>query len=326
MSQQPVATFITEPITASIQVIGVDIGGTSIKLGRFTEAGETLQTLTIPTPQPSTPKNVLQAVKRSIHQLDPAHTAQAIGLGIPGPADPAGRIARLAINLENWVDVQAADWIESHLGKPCAIANDANCAGLGESWRGAGRLFSDFILLTLGTGVGGAIVLSNQLFTGSGGAAGELGSISFNPDGHPCNSGNRGSLEQQLSISAIVRRTGHTPEELSKLAYLGDLDALAFWKTYGRDLGIAAASLIYILTPEAIVIGGGISASSEYFFPAALKEIHDRVNAPSRGTVQLLRAKCGNWAGSIGAARLALTHIQPQKPPHPNTLCTSSDS
>lgn len=293
-----------------MDVIGVDIGGTTIKLGRFTATGKVLQTLTVPTPQPSNPENVLQAVKRSVNQLDPDQTVQAIGIGTPGPADPTGRIARLAINLENWVNVPIADWIESQLGRPCVIANDANCAGLGESWIGAGRFFSDFILLTLGTGVGGGIILNHQLFTGQGGAAGELGSMSFDPDGHPCNSGNRGSLEQQLSISAIVRRTGHTPEALSKLAYLGDPDALAFWTAYGRDLGIAAATLIYILTPEAIVIGGGISASSEYFFPAALQEIHDRVNAPSRGTVQLLRAECGNWAGSIGAARLALTHIQ----------------
>ena len=293
-----------------MEVIGVDIGGTAIKLGRFTVTGETIQTLTVPTPQPTNPENVLQAVKRSINQLDPDDTAQAIGLGIPGPADPTGRIARLAINLEDWVDVHAADWIESHVGKPCTIANDANCAGLGESWLGAGRSLSDFILLTLGTGVGGAIILNHQLFVGQGGAAGELGSMSFDPDGHFCNSGNRGSLEQQLCISAIVRRTGRTPEELSKLATQGDPDALTFWATYGRDLGIAAATLIYILTPQAIVIGGGISASSDHFFPAALKEIHDRVNAPSRGSVQLLRAKLGNWAGSIGAARLALTHLQ----------------
>ena len=207
-----------------MEVVGVDIGGTSIKLGRFTATGKVLQTLTVPTPQPANPENVLQAVKRSIHQLDPDHTVQAIGIGTPGPADCTGRIARLAINLEDWVNVPIADWIEAHLGKPCTIANDANCAGLGESWRGAGRLFSDFILLTLGTGVGGAIILNHQLFIGVGGAAGELGSMSFNPDGHPCNSGNRGSLEQQLCISAIVRRTGYTPEELGKLAHLGDPD------------------------------------------------------------------------------------------------------
>ena len=296
--------------TKPIEVIGVDIGGTAIKLGRFTATGKTLQTLTVPTPQPTTPENILQSVQRSIEQLDPDYTAQAIGIGTPGPVDPTGRMARLAINLEGWVGVPVADWIESHLGKPCIIANDANCAGLGESWLGAGRLLSDFILLTLGTGVGGAIILNHQLFVGLGGAAGELGSMSFNPNGHPCNSGNRGSLEQQLCISAIVRRTGHTPEELSQLARQGDMKALDFWNAYGRDLGIAAATLIYILTPEAIVIGGGISASSDYFFPAALTEIHDRVNAPSRGNTRLLRAELGNWAGSIGAARLALTHLQ----------------
>ncbi len=290
----------------SLQVIGVDIGGTDLKLGRFDAHGTELQRLTVATPHPATPDNVLQAVKTAIAQIDPQNQASAIGIGTPGPADPTGRIARLAINLPEWVNVPVADWIESHLGKPCTIANDANCAGMGEAWLGAGRSRQDFVLLTLGTGVGGAIILNQKLFVGHGGAAGELGSMSFDPDGHACNSGNSGSLEQQLCIRAIERRSGKSPEVLGKLAQQGDPEALAFWQAYGRDLGIAAATLIYILTPEAIVIGGGISASSEFFFPAALKEIIDRVNAPSRGNVQLLRAELGNRAGSIGAAKLAL--------------------
>jgi glucokinase len=295
----------------SVSVIGVDIGGTHLKLGRFDSRGAELQSLMISTPHPAIPEQVLQAVKAAIAQLDPQDNSHAIGIGTPGPADPTGRIARLAINLPDWINVPVADWIEAKLGKPCTIANDANCAGMGEAWLGAGRSRRDFVLLTLGTGVGGAIILNQKLFVGQGGAAGELGSMSFDPNGHLCNSGNRGSVEQQLCIRAIERRTGKTPEILGKLAQQGDPEALAFWQAYGRDLGIAAATLIYILTPEAIVIGGGISASSDFFFPAALSEIYDRVNGPSRGNVQLLRAELGNRAGSIGAAKLALDLINP---------------
>jgi glucokinase len=287
-------------------ILGLDIGGTAIKLGRFDQMGNALQFLTIPTPQPATPEAVLTAIVSAIPHIDPDGSAQSIGIGTPGPVDPTGRIAKLAINLPGWTNVAVADRLESNLGLPCRIANDANCAALGEAWKGAGRKYQNLVLLTLGTGVGGGIILNGKLFTGHNGAAGELGSISFNPEGHPCNSGNRGSLEQQLCISAIVRRSGQDPGILGKLAQSGDPEALAFWQNYGRDLGIGLTTLIYVLNPEAIVIGGGISGSSAFFFDAALTEINQRVSAPSREGVKLLKAELGNQAGMFGAAKLAL--------------------
>ncbi len=288
------------------QILGIDIGGTAIKLGRFDQAGNGLQFLTIPTPQPATPEAVINAIVSAMSQIDPDRTAQAIGIGTPGPSDPTGRIAKLAINLPDWINVPVADRIESKLGLPCHIANDANCAALGEAWKGAGQKYKNLVLLTLGTGVGGGIILNGSLFTGHNGAAGELGSISFNPDGHPCNSGNRGSLEQQLCISAVVRRSGKDPSILGQLARSGDPEALKFWQDYGRDLGIGLTTLVYVLNPEAIVIGGGISGSSDFFFDAALAEINQRVSAPSREGVKLLKAELGNQAGMFGAAKLAL--------------------
>lgn len=291
------------------QVLGIDLGGTAIKLGRFDQAGNCLQSLTVATPQPATPEAVLTAIVDAIAQIDPDQISVAIGIGTPGPTDAEGRIAKVAINLTGWQDVPLADWLEAKTARPTVLANDANCAGLGEAWLGAGRSFQDLILLTLGTGVGGAIVLNGQLFVGRDGAAGELGLITFNPDGPPCNSGNRGSLEQYTSIQAIRRRTGLDPEKLGKLAEAGDAEALAFWQSYGRDLGIGLSSLIYVLTPEAIVIGGGISASAEFFFPAVLAEIEQRVLLSSRSGLQILRAKLGNQAGIVGAAKLALGRI-----------------
>lgn len=287
------------------QVLGIDLGGSAIKLGRFNQDGHCLQSLTVPTPQPATPDAVLVAMVNTIAQVDPDRQAIAIGVGTPGPTDATGRIARVAINLSGWHDVPLADWLEAKTDRPTVLANDANCAGLGEAWLGAGRWYRNLILLTLGTGVGGAIILDGKLFTGHHGSAGELGLITLNPDGPPCNSGNRGSLEQYTSVPAIRRRTGMEPDALSALATAGDAKALAFWQDYGRDLGVGLASLVYVLTPEAIVIGGGVCASADLFFPAIQAELEQRVLASSRAGLQLLRAELGNQAGMVGAARLA---------------------
>lgn len=288
------------------EVIGIDLGGTAIKLGRFRQDGACLQSLSVPTPQPATPEEVLAVMVAAIAQLDPNHRARAIGVGTPGPVDAAGRIAKIAINLAGWRDVPLADWLEEKTNLPTVLANDANCAGLGETWLGAGCQFRNLIMLTLGTGVGGAIILDGKLFTGHQGAAGELGLITLNPDGPPCNSGNQGSLEQYVSVQAIRRLTGCEPEQLGAKALAGDPQALQFWQTYGRHLGAGLASLIYILTPEAIVIGGGVSASAEFFFPAVWAEIELRVLPSSRLGLQLLPAQLGNQAGMVGAAKLAL--------------------
>lgn len=276
-----------------------------MKLGQFDPSGNCLRALVVPTPQPALPEAVLAVMVEAIAELDPMQQSVAIGVGTPGPADATGRIAQLAINLPGWQNVPIADWLEAKTGRPTIIDNDANCAGLGECWRGAGRLFRNLILLTLGTGVGGAIILNGELFTGHQGAAGELGLITLNPDGPPCNSGNNGSLEQYVSVQAIRRRTGLDPAELGQQAKRGDRQAIEFWQSYGRDLGAGLASLIYVLTPEAVIFGGGVSASAEFFLPTVEAEINRRVLLPSRQQVQLRTAALGNQAGMVGAAKLA---------------------
>ncbi|QIZ69852.1 ROK family protein [Oxynema aestuarii] len=287
------------------QVIGVDLGGSAIKLGRFDREGECLESLTIETPQPAQPDAVLQAIARAVETIDRDRAAVAIGLGTPGPVDGTGRIAKVAINLDGWQDVAVADYLEAKTGKPTILANDANCAGLGEAWLGAGKRFRNSIMLTLGTGVGGAIILDGELFVGHTGAAGELGLITLNLYGHECHSGNNGSLEQHVSVQAIRRNTGVSPAELGHMAQAGNREALAFWETYGHQLGAGLASLIYVLTPEAIIIGGGISASAEFFLPHAKAEVERRVIAACRPHLEILVAELGNSAGMVGAAKLA---------------------
>lgn len=288
------------------QVIGIDLGGTAIKLGRFTQAGNCLNSLTVPTPQPANPTAVTDAMVTAIATLDPDHQTTAIGLGTPGPADAAGRIARVAINLVGWHDVPIADWLEERTGRRTIVANDANCAGLGEAWLGAGRPFQDLIMLTLGTGVGGAVILNGKLFVGRHGTAGELGLITLNPAGPPCNSGNRGSLEQYCSVQAIRRDTGLEPSQLAERAQQGDGDAIAYWHTYGCNLAAGLTSLIYVLTPEAVILGGGLSAAAPLFMPSLIAELETRVLPSSRQGMQVLLAELGNQAGIVGAARLAM--------------------
>lgn len=295
------------------QVIGVDLGGTAIKLGRFLQDGTCLAAIEIATPQPADPQSVVRAIAQGIERLNSNQACGAIGIGLPGPTDNARRIAKKSINLPGWDNVPVADWLEAQTKLPTVLENDANCAAIGEAWLGAGRDFQDFILLTLGTGVGGGIFIDGKLFTGRQGAAGELGLITLNPDGYPCRSGNQGSLEQYASIGSIRRRTGKEPAEMGRLAKAADPVALKFWRDYGKLIGAGLSSLIYVLTPEAIIIGGGISASSEFFLPSILEEIEKRVVSPSRPGLQLLTAALGNKAGMLGAAKLIWQQIEEQK-------------
>lgn len=291
------------------QVIGVDLGGTAIKLGRFTTTGECLGSLTVPTPHPQYPEPVLEAVAEAIHTLDPDRQGTCIGIGTPGPADISARIARIAINLPHWLDVPVADILEPKVQRPVVVANDANCAGLGEAWLGAGQAYANLMLLTLGTGAGGCIILNGKLFVGHDGCAGELGLVTLDPKGHPCSSGNHGSLEQHVSAQAIRREMNMEPEELADLAQAGNRNAIAFWQQYGQHLGRGLVSSIYVLNPEAVIIGGGISAAAPYFFPTTQAEINQRIRPRYRRTLKLLTATLGNRAGMVGAAKLALDHI-----------------
>jgi len=264
------------------QLIGVDLGGTGIKLGRFGSDGTLLAELQVPTPQPAMPGAVTMAIAEAIEQLDPERLASRVGLGHPGPSDAKGRVARIAINLPGWVDVPLAEWLEPKLGRRVTTANDANCALVGEHWQGAARDITDGLLLTLGTGVGGAVLLGGQLFTGHGGAAPEPGLIGLDPDGPPCSSGNRGSLQQYCCIAGLARLSPLDPAEITRRADGGDPDALGVWAEYGRLLGVGLSSLIYLFTPERVLLGGGLSAASHHFLPAVWAEVSERVSPVSR--------------------------------------------
>jgi glucokinase len=300
----PVLSSPTEP-----ELIGIDIGGTAIKLGRFDRQGTLLAEHQLATPQPQVPGAVTQAVVEAVARLDPERRADRVGIGLPGPADRAGRVARRAINLPLWQQVPLADWLEPQLERPVVLANDANCALLGEAWRGAARGEKDVILLTLGTGVGGAVLIDGALFTGPEGAGAELGLIGLDPAGPPCHSGNRGSLEQYCSLAGLARLSPLEPSELCRRADAGDAEARQVWEHYGQRLGQGLSSLLYVLTPHLVLLGGGLSAAIHHFLPAVERELGVRVLAESRGALRIGPCALGNGAGRLGAARLALDHF-----------------
>ena len=157
-------------------VLGVDLGGTAIKLGLFSLDGDLLAEHQCPTPQPATPGAVCMEIVEAIGVLDPDGRAPVVGIGLPGPMDAQARIARVCINLPGWEEVPLAAWLEPRLKRRVTLANDGNCALVGEAWKGAASGFQDVVLLTLGTGVGGGVMLSGELFTGHRGAAAVISS------------------------------------------------------------------------------------------------------------------------------------------------------
>lgn len=294
---------------AADQVIGVDLGGTAIKLARFDRDGTVLAEAQMATPQPAVPGAVCMALCEAIDQLDPDRLAPVVGVGLPGPMDSAGRVARVCINLPGWEEVPLADWLEPRLGRRVTLANDGNCALVGEAWKGAARDCTDVVLLTLGTGVGGGVMLGGKLFIGHNGAAAEPGLIGIDPEGLPCNSGNRGSLEQFASIAALRRLWDGEPADLARRAIEGDGEAQAVWDRYGRMLGVGISSLVYVFTPQLVLLGGGLAAAAEHFLPAIRREVDQRVQAVSREGLRIEACALGNGAGRMGAARLAFDRL-----------------
>ncbi|MBC7881868.1 MAG: ROK family protein [Anaerolineae bacterium] len=289
-------------------VIAIDLGGTGIKAGHFDAEGRELAVISRPTPRPGTPEAIFASFKEIVATLDPQKRASAIGVGVPGLVDTTGRLVYATCNLDGWHDVPLAEQLEQATGLPTVLGNDANLAALGEVWLGSASQYGSAILLTLGTGVGGGIIHQGTVFTGSRGLAGEIGHMVFDRSGPACVCGSKGCLEQYISAPAIQRRFGTDPEVLGKLAESGDQEALACWQEVGKDLGFALVSLLNLLDSEVAIVGGGVSASCRFMFPAALEEMA-RYPTSVRPGFQLLQASLGNDAGRIGAARLALSTL-----------------
>jgi glucokinase len=228
----------------------------------------------------------------------------SVGIGVPGLYDAGAGTTRFLVNLPgDWDGVPVAAPVGAALGIPAALINDARAFGLAELRLGAGRGASSIVGLTLGTGIGGVIAVDGKVLMGHDGTAGEIGHQTIDPDGPPCNCGNRGCLEAFARADRLADACGApTAEAAIERARAGDAAALAGLDRVGRYLGIGIANVITLVNPDRIVIGGGIAAAGDLLLDGARAEIRRRVQMTSLAAVDMVLGELGIWAGAIGAA------------------------
>ena len=320
--------------------IGVDLGGTNLRIAAVDDGGKLLEKMTTGTQVARGRDHVLDEMTAAIRELAAkfkADTLLGIGIGVPGIIDMETGMLRESPNLPGWHDYPVRDEIEKRLGTRVILENDANSAALGEKWLGAARDHDDICMLTLGTGVGGGIVLGGRVWHGFKGMAAELGHITVQPDGPACGCGSRGCVEQFASATAILRMAreaiasgqapelaraqGNNPEFGSKIVYQmaiqGDPAAQEIYRKVGWALGIVVGDLVNIFNLPMYVIGGGVASAWDAFAPEMFKEVAARSfvyaattpdghSPPERKKTIITRALLSGDAGLYGAARLPM--------------------
>jgi glucokinase len=301
-------------------VIGLDLGGTNIRAAAVAGEGEILHRIKIPTEVVMGRERVIENILRVINTIKSGLKGiklSSIGMGIPGIIFFDKGIVAKSPNFPDWIDFNLRERLSKNLALPFYIDNDANLAAVGEGWFGAGKEFNSFCMLTLGTGVGGGIVLNKEIWRGEYGMAGELGHITIYPDGHPCNCGNRGCLEQYASATGIVRmamekseiqnpKSEITADKIYQLAKKGDRDSIEIFQRMGRILGIGIADIVNILNIELFVLGGGVADAWNFFIQSTLDEVKKRTYRITGERVKVVKAELGDDAGILGAAYMAM--------------------
>jgi glucokinase len=311
------------------ETIGVDLGGTKMQIGVVDEE----QGVHYESRESSIGFSEDAMVDELARELKEATEARpgvlAAGLGIPATIDRERGVAINAVNLEI-TDVPVRDIMRERFGLPVFIDNDANCAALAEYLYGAGRGARDLVMLTLGTGIGGGLVLGGQVYRGSSGAGAELGHMVIDEDGPPCQGScpNNGCLETFASGTALSRdgtaAAGRAPDSalgqalakgggvsgrtVTEAAIAGDQVAREVMATAGRHLGVGLASFANIFDPDLILIGGGVSAAGDLLLEPAREELRSRA-LPPMNKVEVRLAELGPDAGMIGAAAMALIEL-----------------
>jgi len=310
--------------------IGVDLGGTNLRVAAYTQEAGLLETILLPTGLGEGREAVASDMCGGIVRLRDRYSAQftlaGIGVGSPGPLElPAGRL-RQPPNLPGWDGFELRATLERALGRAVAVENDANLAALAECVLGKGkeRGVDSLCMLTLGTGVGGGIILRGEIWDGMNGMAGEAGHLNIWTDGAACGCGGRGCLEAYASATAVRRMAderiagGNAPglaalqqrnsafsaEEVAELARARDVEACAIYEMVGRSLGIGLASLVNMLNLPLYVLGGGVASAWELFAPAMFTELQSRSYVYRLSKPEISRAELGVEAGLLGACLL----------------------
>jgi len=280
--------------------IGVDLGGTNLRIAAVSSDGELLEKVTLGTKVVLGRDHVINEMCDAIQRLSAKYSASGkflgAGIGVPGIIDMPTGMLRKSANLPGWEEYPVRAEIERHLNARVVLENDANVAALGEQWLGAARGVPNMAVVTLGTGIGGGIVLGGKIWHGMNGMAGEFGHVTVEPEGWQCGCGSHGCAEQYASASAIMRMAREAiasgearsfaqaatsdPEfgakSIYNLAIQGDENARRIFRSFGRYLGILLADLVNVLNLDMFVIGGGVSSAWDAFAPNMFEELRER--------------------------------------------------
>jgi glucokinase len=312
--------------------IGIDIGGTNLRLALVDEQGAILHKTKCRTDIHHGRQAFFSLLGKGVESLllvarDSGIETAGIGAGVPGLISNDGHVY-VSVNLSPLDGVNLRDELNALTGLPVVVANDVNAFAFAERVYGAGRDYRSFLMVTLGTGVGGGLILDGKVWTGTDGVAGEFGHVTVEPDGRPCPCGNRGCLEQYASASALVagakemiRSQGNvfgakqvsaaiSTKMLATAAQDGNPAALALFVEAGRYLGIAAASVANLLNLEAVIIGGGVAASFDLMRESMKREVLARAFPIPGKRLLIQRAALGDNGGILGSAALAMNVLQ----------------
>jgi len=308
-------------------VFAADLGGTHLRMALVDHAGTIHKQLKMATPKGDSPDCVVEALVSTARQwCSQPGLEVAASIMVPGAVDSEKAVVVQAPNLPSLINFGLKAELQQRLGWPVFLENDANAAAIGEMWLGAARGCCDIVSVTLGTGVGGGVILKGKLWRGAHGSAGEIGHTTVDPfSGLKCKCGNTGCLELFASATAIVRMTREdlssfpqsvlnvdqlTAEKVYEAGHDGDALALAVFKRFGMYLGIGLANLINVIDPQIIVITGGVVNGWDLFANEMYRQVGERAFRATARQVRIARSECGDNAGMLGAARLAFTGLQ----------------
>lgn len=303
-----------------VKIISVDIGGTNIKLGVIDSKGKVSDFRRVVIEEKDkTEKGIVRVLTKLLIPWITKKDITKIGVSVPGFIDFELDLIVRSPNFPEWHNFPLRKVLEDIFNRQVLIENDANAFAIGEGWRGAGRGMNNFVGITLGTGVGGGIILDGKIWHGKRGAAGEIGHITVEPTGLKCNCGNQGCLEMYASASAVAREgtellkkmglnvsKNAKAREIFKLARKCNKEAIKIFNRVGYYLGIAIADMANVLNIDGVVIGGGMSNAWEFIVPSIKKEIAYRANPLSRKSLKILKSKLGDYSALFGMAKVSL--------------------
>jgi glucokinase len=294
----------------------VDIGATNTKIGIVGEDGRVFRRATIPTRTGNEPAQLVDAIAAQLRPMidavtDERNQVAAIGIAVAGFLDREHTRMVLNPNLSSLHDFPLRQGFEERFELGCHLEVDSNAATVAEYRHGQGRGASRLLGLTVGTGVGGGVIVGGRLLRFTGECAGDVGHVIVEPNGRPCTCGARGCLEAMVSSAALSERShGHAPAEIIKAAKNGDGASIAALAETGRFLGLGLASLSPIFAPEKIVVGGGLAAAGDLLIDAARASYTEQVGDEFRGKVPISASKFDGWEGIVGAGSLALSPLE----------------